>query len=429
MKKKIYKKVKSIFFKSEFNSNVLTLMTGTTIAQAIPIAITPILTRLYTPEDFGTYALFIAITSIFANVISGRYELAIMLPQKNEEVINIFALGLIITFINSLALLMFLLIFNDYLANSLDNEEVSKWLFFIPISIFLSGLWNLIRYLNIKKKQYKHLANLTIVKSIVLALVQISIGLVKSGPTGLVSGHIISQLFANLKLFLYIIKNKVLISGKKIIYLAKKYQKFPKYGVPAAFSDTAAQQLPLILLPKLFGLDTSGFFFLTSKVIAVPSASIGGAIGEVFFQELSKKKNMKLKCWPLFINTVKKLFFIGLPFAFFIALFGPYLFQFVFGEQWKISGVIARYLAITFLFTFVVSTVSSVFLFSGDIKKGAFWAHLYLITRLCIFGFSVWTGLKFFEFLLLFIIHEILLYLIYFYLIVKAVKKIDEKIE
>jgi hypothetical protein len=93
-----------------------------------------------------------------------------------------------------------LLIFNDYLVNFLDNEEVSKWFFFIPISIFLSGLWNLIRYLSIKKKQYKHLANLTIVKSIVLALVQISIGLVKSGPTGLVSGHIISQLFANLKL-------------------------------------------------------------------------------------------------------------------------------------------------------------------------------------------------------------------------------------
>ena len=84
--------------KSEFSKNVLTLMTGTTIAQAIPIAISPILTRIYTPEDFGVLALFVAITSIFGSIANGRYELAIMLPKKDENAINIFALGLIITF-------------------------------------------------------------------------------------------------------------------------------------------------------------------------------------------------------------------------------------------------------------------------------------------------------------------------------------------
>ena len=82
--------------KSEFSQNVLTLMTGTTIAQAIPIAISPILTRIYTPEDFGLYALFLAITSIFGSIANGRYELAIMLPKKDEDAINIFALGFII---------------------------------------------------------------------------------------------------------------------------------------------------------------------------------------------------------------------------------------------------------------------------------------------------------------------------------------------
>ena len=77
--------------KSEFTRNVLTLMTGTTIAQAIPIAISPILTRLYTPKDFGVLALFVAITSIFGSIANGRYELAIMLPKKDEDAINIFA--------------------------------------------------------------------------------------------------------------------------------------------------------------------------------------------------------------------------------------------------------------------------------------------------------------------------------------------------
>jgi len=49
--------INKLKLKSEFAKNVLTLMTGTTIAQAIPIAISPILTRIYTPEDFGVFAL------------------------------------------------------------------------------------------------------------------------------------------------------------------------------------------------------------------------------------------------------------------------------------------------------------------------------------------------------------------------------------
>ncbi|HFU77558.1 MAG TPA: translocase, partial [Epsilonproteobacteria bacterium] len=101
--------------KSEFSNNVLTLMTGTTIAQAIPIAISPILTRIYTPEDFGIFALFMAITGVFSVVASGRYELALMLPRKEEESINIFALGVIIIFFLTGLLFLVVLLFHPFL--------------------------------------------------------------------------------------------------------------------------------------------------------------------------------------------------------------------------------------------------------------------------------------------------------------------------
>ena len=92
--------------KSEFARNVLTLMTGTTIAQAIPIAISPILTRIYTPEDFGIFALYMSMASILSVVATGRYELAIMLPKKDEDAINIVALSLIISFLVSFIALL-----------------------------------------------------------------------------------------------------------------------------------------------------------------------------------------------------------------------------------------------------------------------------------------------------------------------------------
>jgi O-antigen/teichoic acid export membrane protein len=88
--------IKKLKPKSEFSRNVLTLMTGTTIAQAIPIAISPILTRIYTPEDFGVFALYMAIAAIISVVSTGRYEMAIMLPKRNEDVNAIVKLILIL---------------------------------------------------------------------------------------------------------------------------------------------------------------------------------------------------------------------------------------------------------------------------------------------------------------------------------------------
>ena len=161
--------------KSEFSRNVLTLMTGTTIAQAIPISISPILTRIYTPEDFGIFALFVAISSIFGSIANGRYELAIMLPKKDEDAINIFALGFIITCTISLLLLILVVLFHDYFLILLKNEEIGLWLYFVPIAVFFTGIYNILNYFNNRKKYYKDIANATIIKSIITAVIQLSV--------------------------------------------------------------------------------------------------------------------------------------------------------------------------------------------------------------------------------------------------------------
>lgn len=414
--------------KSQFTRNVLTLMTGTTLAQAIPIAVSPILTRIYSPEDFGIFALFIAITGIFSSFVNGRYELAIMLPKKDEDAINIAALGIILTFVVSALLLIIIIIFNNKIIDLLESTEIKFWLYFIPLVVLLTGFWNVLNYFNIRKKKYLDISKAIIIKAVMLVCLQVIVGFLKNGPSGLISGQLVSQLFANTKLFLNIIKDKVLlskISKLKIIALAKKYKDFPKYNAPATFSDTTALQLPSILLPKLYGFVNSGFFFLAHRMISLPSALIGKSISQVFFQEISVKKNMKSKCWPLFVNTVKRLFYIGTPISILIAILGPDIFEIVFGGEWRLSGEIARFLAIVFLFTFVVSPVSSVFSVSGYIKRGAFWKYLYLLTSLSIFIFSVFYGLDFFEFVILYTLHEVTLYIIYFYLIAKSVKQMD----
>ena len=78
---------------STYARNVITLMTGTAFAQALPIAVSPILTRLYSPAEFGVFAMYLAVASILGVLVTGRYELAILIPKQDRDAIHIAALS------------------------------------------------------------------------------------------------------------------------------------------------------------------------------------------------------------------------------------------------------------------------------------------------------------------------------------------------
>lgn len=417
--------------KSEFSRNVLTLMTGTTIAQAIPIAISPILTRIYTPEDFGVFALFLAIATIFGSIANARYELAIMLPKKDEDAINIFSLGFIITCFISLILLVLVLLFNDYFTTLLGNEEIGFWLYFIPISVFFIGLFNILNYFNNRKKNYKDLRNANILKSIVLAIVQLSIGFIKQGAIGLISGEILSRMVSNTKLLRNIVKDKLLISKIskiKMIALAKKYNDFPKYNLFSNLSNILTSQIPFFMIPKIFTLSLSGYFFFAQRIISIPSSLIATSISQVYFQKMSENKKNNKKNFPLFIKTLKKLVVISLPIALIIFFFSPLIFEILFGKEWKIAGEISQYLAFIFFVTFIVSTLSICLISYNKLKILAVWQYLYLFTSIIFFTISYYLKFELELFLKYYVMHQVLLYLIYFSIILIVVYQMDNEV-
>ena len=347
--------------KSEFSRNVLTLMTGTTIAQAIPIAISPILTRIYTPEDFGVFALFLAIAGVFSVIASGRYELALMLPEKEEDAMNIFVLGMLIIFLLTSFLFFFIFLFHQYLLDILQNKEIGYWLYFIPIAFFFIGLFNLLSYYNNRQKNYKDIANATIVKSVVLALVQLTVGFFKAGAGGLISGQIISTLFANLKLFQNIIKDKELlskVSKVKMIALAKRYKDFPRYQTPHAMLNTFSSYLPVYMFTPFFGLVVVGLYSLSTRIILTPMMILAGASAKVYNQKVTQLYNENGDAYGFTIRLLKSLLKKTiLPFLI-IIIFAPDIFAFVFGTEWREAGVYTQILAPWLLLNILVSTIS-----------------------------------------------------------------------
>ncbi len=411
--------------KSEFNRNVLTLMTGTTIAQAIPIAISPILTRLYTPDDFGVLALFVAITSIFGTIANGKYELAIMLPKKDEDAINIFALGFIIVSLLSLFLLFAVVVFHDNILKLLNNTSISIWLYLIPLSVFFIGLYNLLNYFNNRKKQYKDLAKATIIKSIITAIVQLSIGFIKGGVVGLISGQLSSQLFANITLVKNITKDKILISKiskVKIIVLAKKYKDFPKFTMWAGLLNSSSTHLANILIASIFNIKTLGFYSLSQRLLGMPSSLIGGSIGQVFFQQATKEKQLTGHSVNTFKSTLKKLVVMGIPFFTILFFIVEDLFAFIFGEEWRVSGEYAKILMPFFMMNFISSPLAiSMSIFEKQ-KKALLINMILIITSLSILSIVKIYQLDFIIFLTLLSSIMFINYFIFVFYYFKVVK-------
>jgi len=144
--------IKKMKPKSEFGKNTLSLVSGNIIAQSIPMILAPILTRIYTPEEFVLFATFMSIVGIFMVIATGKYEMAIVMPEKDKETINIFALSILITIFISILSLIIVSIFNEEIVKLINHEELKNWLFLIPISVLVSGFLQTMNLWQIKKK-------------------------------------------------------------------------------------------------------------------------------------------------------------------------------------------------------------------------------------------------------------------------------------
>jgi O-antigen/teichoic acid export membrane protein len=398
-------------------------MTGTTIAQALPIAISPILTRIYTPEDFGLFALFLAITAIIGSVANGRYELAIMLPEEDEDAINTAALGFIISSLLSLLILILVILFNKFFVNLIGNEEIGLWLYFVPITVFLIGLWNVLNYYNNRKKNYKDLRNAHIIRSIALASTHLIIGFLKSGVTGLISGEILSKLFANSRLLKNIFKDKLLISKitkRKMLNMAKRYKNFPMISLPSSFTTELYSNLFSVLLSSLYNVALLGHYYMAQRVLGLPSALLGVSIGQVFFQSAVKEREKTGQARVIFRSTVKKLFLIALPF--FVTLFFVVedLFALVFGENWRVAGTYSQILIPIFFIRLLTTPVSMINTVFERQIYGLYISIILFVSNMGIILGSYYLGLgpeKMFTILSIVLFIEYSLFLLHYYLL------------
>ncbi len=412
---------------SSLIKNTTVLVLGTALAQFIALGFQLVTRRLYSPADFGAYAVYFSLVSILVSLVSLQYNKAIVLPKYDRLSTNLLGGSTIIIGIFSFLILLSIIIARPFWTRIIEfPENYSKWLYFLPVTVFLLASYEGINYWLIRVKAFKASAINKVVRRTGEGATQSGIGFLKH-PFGILAGDLVGNLLNFLSGIYQASKHGFKFKDIKISQIRLmlyRYRDFPKfYAIPTLF-NTISLSLPILIINKLYTETIVGYFDLSRIVLAVPLAIITTSLSQVLLQRISDKKNNRKPIQSDIINLAGILSLLVLAGILFIEIFAENIFQ-IFGSQYIISGVYTKILIFSYGIKFIVSPLSVVFVGLERIKIGALWQIMYFCLLMCLFLFE---GLEIIDFLKILVGIDLFCYTVYFIFIYFVVNQYDKSI-
>ncbi len=414
---------------SIFLRDVAILGSGALLAQVIPALSSPILTRLYSPADFGLFAVFMAIVSSVSPSVNGQYEVAVVLPKQRSVALELFTIaiwfGIGVTMI-SLFILLFL---HRHILVLLNASALSGWVYIIPVVLFMFGLFNLFNYYANRNRNYGLMARSRLLRAVMIVIVNIFLGLIGVGFVGLVFGNIIGLAFAILYLLYYQRKDLKFIDfrlTKRKFMIALQYKNYPIYSGSTSLLDGVALALPIYFLSGSYSAQVVGLYSLTIRIMYTPLSFISLSISQVNLKKIVDLMNSGEALLPYVIKISILLIGIVLIPVLILILYAPQLFSFIFGHQWQEAGIYARILAPAIVVRFVASTMSTTLWATQHTKLLGVWKVIFFVVTLGVL--SIFAGkVNVIELLKIIVISDISLYLLYCFFIYYSALKPQRK--
>ena len=367
---------------SDYLKNITVVSSGTVIAQIIPILLYPVLSRLYTPADFGIYAFAISIGMCVASLAASQYNHAVIIENDEKCVKNIVNLATVVSFCIVLLFTIILCVTKFYFQFPFFEKLTGAW-FLLPLYALFMGLNSTLLRWNNRNKFYSIISKGRIIASVFTIIIQIGITIIfNASPTFLLLGMVLGQFFSFLYMF-YSSSNlwNGIVKVSSLFYiknLAIKYKNFLLFTSLSDFLNIFINQLPIVMLTKLVGVSQTGQFAFSNKLLALPISFISASVGEVFRQRAVEDCKKKGNCNNVFIKTFKGLFLLSIiPFTI-LFIFAPDIFALVFGEIWREAGVFSRIMTPMFFFKFTVSPLTYIF-YIHNRQKEDFILHLLML--------------------------------------------------
>ena len=317
----------------------LTLLAGGVVAQALPLLFGPWLTRLYTPEQFGQYALFTALAANLAVVACARYDFALPLATGDAEARDLMAL--------CLRVLLAVIALSLLLAALLGAAGVLLHWGWLPLAVAAAGAVQWLTMWSTRAERFAALSASRVTQHGGGALAQVAGGVAQAGAAGLVAGPILASLAA-----LAWLRSPAPPGGWRALWkvpgaarlaVARKHRDFPVFNLPHAFAGALSDTLTVALLVAWTGEAGAGFWGLAMRYLKAPASLVGSAVSQALYPQLANASPAAARAAVRRVMGVLAL--LALPLVLVLLLAGPALFAFAFGERWREAGELARALA------------------------------------------------------------------------------------
>lgn len=367
------------------------LVSGAVVGQAIALAFYPVLTRLFSPDMFGRYALLNSFASIAAVGSSLRYDVAIISAETQVEARALLSASVLFSVLVAIASG---LLFTEFIHAGRMGLSVlpplAGVLAFLTVAVL--GVHSAIRCWNVRQRHFEQLSRVSVRQSLSRVAVW-CLGVFHPQWYLLTIADLASRTYG----IAYMIRHSPapipwryspgLVRDVRLAIA--KYWSFPVLLLPSSLVDTLTVMLPVPMFATLYGASAAGQFALSYQLLSVPSVFLNASVAESFHSHLTEYAASGRRAQRLFWHTCAGLIAIGvLPFAM-IFLAGNRILPMLLGSAWSEAGLLAAAMAPWLFALFVLNPIERVVMvFNGKNVK-----LLYNVTTLALtFGLIYYAG-------------------------------------
>lgn len=349
-----------VFGRSKISRDIAKLASGIALAHSLTFAFAPVVTRLFGPEAFGQFGIFSAIVSLLAPLAALSYPIAIILPKDDRDALQLVRISIHLSLLTAILTGALIFLGKEYLNKYSAGSDISDLALLVSVAMLFSVWSQTGEHWLIRKSQFNIIACSAIVQSAISNSAKVLIGLFHPVAGVLIwiaalSPAIYAVLLAIGALRRYgqsadIDKNS---AQSSLQTMATRHIDFPLYRTPQIFINALSQAVPVLLFGVFFGATAAGFYALSRGVMALPSTFLGKAVNNVFYPRINAAAQSENCIYELIFKGTLSLFLIGLiPFGI-VVVYGPWLFEFIFGDEWRIAGEYSQWLSLYFIMHFI----------------------------------------------------------------------------
>lgn len=318
----------------------------------------PILSRLYSAADFGTYAVYTSVLSLLLVTSAMRYELAIPLPEDESDGLNLLILSLGIV-----VLVAALVTIGVYLV----DDEIARWTktqLVLPVGLAAAGAYQALSLWGVRSQAFRALGTTIVVQRTAQVATQVVLGFSGRLSGGLVVGDTVGRSCASAVLGILLLRRiRGVIWGtvslREMRRLAARYKRFPQFTLAASLANTASTQLPFILLAALYGRTVTGYFAVAEAMGSFVHNVVATPVAQAYMREAVEAwRRGPLELQSLYIKTMRKLAIIGLVPAVALLVGVRYVAPVALGSAWLEAGQYAQVLSFGFYAVFLAQPLS-----------------------------------------------------------------------